>query len=146
MIENTKTRAPAESPPKNAKMEIGLKNLNENNTVDEKYPDKIAPKVAPEEIPKIPESANGFLKKPWNTAPLPPSNAPHKMHKRIRGKRISKRMIFSNRFISPLNKTDGEIFSAPKKSDRKTVPMKISMRIRKNIGVSDDSFFLFIQY
>lgn len=150
MIEKENTKIPAVIPPINAKIEIGDKNLYEKISDVVKKPEIIAPKVAPAEIPIIPESANGFLKNPWKTAPLPPSKAPHKMHSKIRGNRISNRMIFSKRFTFPLKITDGEIFSAPKNKDAKIERMKMIIRNRicrkKDLRVKpeDDIVFLFI--
>ena len=70
-----------------------------------------APKVAPEEMPIIPGSASGFLKKSWKTAPLPPRRMPVNKTKSARGRRSCQIMIWAN--LSSLEKLT---FSAPKQS------------------------------
>lgn len=111
--EKIKTRAPAPKPPIKANIETGLRYLKVKNEVKGSNPETRAPKVAPAEMPRIPESAKGFLKNPWKTAPAPPSNAPHKMQSRILGRRISNRITLSKRLRFPCKNASIEIFCAP---------------------------------
>ena len=89
-----------------------------------------APKVAPDEMPIIPGSARGFLKKSWNAAPLPPSRIPVNKTKSARGKRSCQIMIWAN-----LSEDDGSFtqekasekltFSAPKQSATKKLATRM---------------------
>ena len=135
--EKKKTNKPATNPPKKAKMETGEKNFKEK-LASGKNPQMMEPKVAPDEIPRIPESARGFLKKPWNTAPLPPSKAPQIRHKRILGKRISKIIINSIPSFPDFKRLFNEIFSAPKKTEESVT--KIKMAARTDVPIIDFDF------
>ena len=82
-----------------------------------------APKVAPDDMPIIPGSASGFLKKSWKTAPLPPSKIPVNKTKSARGKRSCQIMIWENLseedgLCVQAKASDKLIFSAPKQSAR----------------------------
>jgi len=71
----------------------------------------VAPKAAPAVTPSIEESAKGVLKNPWKTAPEPAKRLPHKRAKRVRGRRISNKMILANLSVLMSEK---EMFSLPK--------------------------------
>lgn len=133
-----KIRSPEISPPIKANKETGEKNLNEKFAKG-KSPQRIAPKLAPEEMPNMPESAKGFLKNPWRTAPLPPRSAPHKMLNIIRGSLSSRTIIRSNSSASFLKKSIGEIFSAPRKREIKRI-----IKSRKSITTIPAKDFFFI--
>lgn len=85
-----------------------------------------APKVAPEEIPIIPGSARGFLKKSWKTAPLPPSKMPVIKTRRERGSLSFQRIMFSNLLPKP-KKAAGLTFSAPIKRESAKLKIRIAM-------------------
>lgn len=86
IIENEKTARAQRILPANANIETGAINLNPAAASGSgRKLEIIAPNVAPEESPRMPESASGFLKKPCRTAALPPSNAPLVMHSSMRG-------------------------------------------------------------
>ena len=116
MSEKKNTRSPARSPPRKEKNGIGERNFRERLAIG-KNPQTMEPSVAPDEIPRIPESARGFLKNPWNTAPLPPSRAPHTAQRIILGSLISKRIINFIPSLPPAARSAKDIFSAPKKVD-----------------------------
>lgn len=94
--ENEKIKSPVIIPPAKENNETGVRNLN---VVNVKNPERMAPNVAPEEIPRIPESARGFLKKPCKTAPVPPKRAPQIIQSIIRGSLNLKMMICSIPFF-----------------------------------------------
>ena len=95
IIENEKTARAQRILPANANIETGAINLNPAAASGRKL-EIIAPNVAPEESPKMPESASGFLKKPCRTAALPPSNAPLVMHSSMRGSLSCRIMVDSS--------------------------------------------------
>ena len=126
-FENKKTQNAESSAPAKAKKVAGLKKLI---AVSGNSPDTIAPKVAPEQIPIIPGSARGFRKKPWNTAPVPPSKAPHIMLIKMRGSLIFE-MIIASVLEQFLSKTDnGEIKRVPMQS---AIKPSTTRRITGNI-------------
>ena len=95
-----------------------------------------APSVAPDEMPIIPGSASGFLKKSWKTAPLPPKRIPVNKTKSARGSRSCQIMIWVN-----LSEEDGSraqakawdrlIFSAPKQRAAKKLAASITIEMIK---------------
>lgn len=95
-----------------------------------------APSVAPDEMPIIPGSASGFLKKSWKTAPLPPRRIPVNKTKRDRGSLSCQMMIWVN-----LSEEDGAraqakawdrlIFSAPKQRAAKKLAANITIEMIK---------------
>lgn len=95
-----------------------------------------APRVAPEEMPIIPGSASGFLKKSWKTAPLPPKRIPVNKTKNARGSRSCQMIILVN-----LSEEDGSrahakawdrlIFSAPKQRAAKKLTASITIEMIK---------------
>ena len=89
-----------------------------------KQAEETAPKVAPEEMPKSPGSASGFLKNIWNTAPLPARRAPDRRTSTERG---------SLKYL--IKKKVGG--SAPKKrlTQKERTRTKIKMSIFKNVPV-----------
>ena len=93
-----------------------------------------APKVAPEEMPIIPGSARGFLKKSWNAAPLPPSRIPVNKTKSARGKRSCQMMICAN--LSSLEKLT---FSAPKQSAIKKLATRMIIEKAATNGIFTQS-------
>lgn len=91
-----KISSPEIKPPAKAKILTGDKNFK-NIVVGKGIKlHKTTARVAPEEIPRIPESARGFRKKPCKTAPHPLNSIPHKTERHMRGSLISKRIILSN--------------------------------------------------
>ena len=66
---------------------LNAKKLGSNN-------ERTAPKVAPDEIPSIPGSAKEFLKKPWNTHPLPARTNPESITSNERGNLIWVKIFF----------------------------------------------------
>lgn len=112
-FENKKTQKAESSAPAKAKKVAGLKKLIAERG---RSPDRTAPKVAPEQTPIMPGSASGLRKKPWNTAPVPPSRAPHIMLIRMRGSLIFE-MIIASVLEQVLSRTDsGEIKRVPMQS------------------------------
>lgn len=110
-----------------------------------------APSVAPDEMPIIPGSASGFLKKSWKTAPLPPKRIPVIKTKNARGSRNCQMIIWVN--LSEENGSraqakawDRLIFSAPKQRAAKKLAASIIIDMIVNNLMESPLCFLSVRF